>query len=356
MIADGTVDVFVNNVEFEEVVFLTFDEEDIFEAQLASVPPVIRFGDGISGNIPQENADIRVLYFATSGVKGNIPSEQITDFRFPVVVNFQAVTDLLITQSEPVTGGSDFFSLSKAKGLAPFVFKSLDRAVTDEDYTALANTFTDPEAGAVGKARAIIIRTFEDDFVLQNFLNQMAGQVDAALIQNIEDYWDQVVSGSCEVNVVQIGVLTVDADQRLRPPSSVLLQKLTEFLDERKEATVDIRAFDGSIFIVPVDLSVEVKKLVGFTDAAVSSAVNDALLEFFRAKNFGDSVRLGDLYQVVEGVEGVKFSRIEFDFPVDPGGGLPIPGLEPAFFDDTDLVVGKLQIVEARNLVITFLS
>lgn len=356
MIADGTVKVSVNNVPFTEVPFLTFEQKDIFEAQLASVPPLIRFGDGLSGNIPAENADIKVSYFATSGIKGNIPSDQIDAFRYPVVVNSQPVSDISISHPNPATGGSDFFSLSKAKALAPYVFKSLDRAVTEEDYTALANTFSDPEAGAVGKARAIIVRGIGDDFILQNFLNQMEGIMPPAFIQNVRSYWNSVVSGSCEANVVQVGVLAVDADGRLRPPSAALLQKLTEFLDKRKEATVDVLAFDGSIFIVPVDLSIQLRKSVGFTESAVSTSVRDAVIAFMRSKNFGDSVRLGDLFQVVEGVDGVEFSRIAFTFPVNPGNGVPIPGLEPAYFDQTDLIVGKLQIVEPRNINILFVG
>ena len=355
MIADATVKVSVNNVPWTEVVFLDFQQADIFESQLASVPPLIRFGDSISGNIPPENADIQVEYFATDGAQGNLPSEQINAFSSPIVVNFQSVNDIIVGQPDPVTGGADFFSLSKAKALAPFVFKSLDRAVTEEDYTALSNTFSDPTAGAVGKARAIIVRSIDDDFVLQNFLNELNGIAPSALIQNIRDYWNTVVSGSCEANVVQIGILTVDADGRYRPPSAALLQALTDFLDARKEATVDVLAFDGSIFIIPIDLAIQVNKLVGFSDAAVQSAVQSAVSAFLREKNFGDSVRLGDLFQVVENVDGVNFSRINFTFPVDPGSGVPIPGLEPAFFDQTDLIPGKLQIVEPRNIIVTFI-
>lgn len=356
MISEGTSKVFVSNVPWVEVKFIDFVQADIFEAQLASVPPVVRFGDGVSGNIPQENADVRITYFATNGVNGNIPSDQITAFRFPVVVNFQSVTDVQVVQPDPASGGEDFFSLSKAKALAPFVFKSLDRAVTEEDYTALSNTFTDVNAGAVGKARAIIVRTIDDDFILQNFLNQMTGLVPNALIQNIKNYWNGAVSGSCEANIVQIGVLTIDANGRYHAPSAGLLQGLTSFFDARKEATVDVLAFDGSSLIIPLDLNIEVELVTGFTTSAVVTSVQSALTLFLRSLNFGDPVRLGDLYQVVEAVDGVKFSRISFIFPVDPGSGIPIPGSEPAYFDETDLVVGKLQIVEPRNLNVFFLG
>jgi hypothetical protein len=356
MVADGTVDVFIDNVPWTEVVFIDFEQADIFEAQLASVPPLVRFGDGVSGNIPQENADVRLVYFGTNGIDGNIPSDQITGFRFPVVINFQSVTDVLVTQPDPASGGEDFFSLSKAKALAPYVFKSLDRAVTEEDYTALSNTYTDPNAGAVGKARAVIVRSIEDDFILQNFLNQMDGLVPNALITNIRNYWNSTVSGSCEVNVVQVGVLVIDADGRYRAPSAALLQGLTNFLDARKEATVDVLCFDGSVFIVPIDLSIEVSLSTGFTTTAVSTAVQSALTDFLRSKNFGDPVRLGDLYQVTESVDGVEYSRISFTFPVDPGSNIPIPGLEPAYFDETDLILGKLQIVEPRNINVVFIG
>lgn len=356
MISEGTVNVFVSNVQWVEVKFIDFVQADIFEAQLASVPPLVRFGDGVSGNIPAENADVRVTYFATDGVNGNVPSDQITAFRFPVVVNFQSVPDIQVTQPDPASGGEDFFSLSKAKALAPFVFKSLDRAVTEEDYTALSNTFTDINAGAVGKARAIIVRSIDDDFVLQNFLNQMNGLVPNALIQNIKNYWNGAISGSCEANIVQVGVLTIDASGRYRAPSAGLLQGLTNFLNDRKEATVDVFAFDGSSLIIPLDLNIEVELAVGFSTSAIVTSVQTALSVFLRSLNFGDPVRLGDLYQVVEGLDGVNFSRISFLFPTDPGSGVPIPGSEPAFFDETDLIVGKLQIVEPRNLNVVFIS
>jgi hypothetical protein len=356
MVAEGTVIVSVNNVPFEERVFLSYEEVDIFETQLSSTPPLIRFGDGLSGNIPQENADVKVRYLATSGILGNIPSGQITGFRYPVVMAFQSVQDMVVEQPISLSGGADFFSLSRAKAEAPYVFKSQDRAVTEEDYTALADTFVHPEAGAVGKAKAIIVRSIDDDTVLVNFLNQMVGIVDPQLITNIRNYWNAVVSGSCKVNVVQIGVVTIDADGRYRSPSANLLQKLTEYLDTKKEATVDIIAFDGTPTIIPVDLRVEIERETGYTQGAVSASVNDALVAFFLGKSFGDSVRIGDLYQVVEGVTGVKFSRISTTSPTNPGDLIPIPGYEPAYFEEGDLVVGKTQLVESRNIDIVFLD
>jgi len=350
MVAEGSVRTYVNNVEYDEVKFITYEQRDIFEAQLSSVPAVVRFGDSLAGNIPPENADIRVVYFATSGVIGNIPAGQITSFRYPVVVNAQSVSDVVVSQPLPSVGGSDFFPLSRAKAEAPYVFKAQDRAVTPEDYEALASTFVDPEAGAVGKAKAIVVRSIGDDFVLRNYLNQMAGLVPPSLIADIAGYWNSVVNGSSEANVVQIGVLTVDAWGRYRSPAAALLSSLTQMLDEKKEATVDIQAFDGTAFIVPMDINVSVKRTDDVSRASILTNVKDALVAHLRSKNFGDPVRLGDLYEAVETIEGVNYSRLAIAFPPDP------TGYPPAYYDAGDLIVGVLQIVEPRNIEVTLLE
>ena len=115
-------------------------------------------------------------------------------------------------------------------------------------------------------------------------------------------------------------------------------------------------AFDGSVFIIPIDLNIEIELNTGFSTTAVATSVQSAVSTFLYSLNFGDPIHLGDLYQVVVAVDGVNFSRISFLFPVNPGSGVPIPGLEPAHYDETDLVVGKFQIVEPRNLNVVFLG
>jgi hypothetical protein len=374
MIADETVHVYVDNVPYTEVEFMDFQQSNIFEAQLSSVPPLIRFGDGVAGNVPAENSEILVNYFATSGNTGNIPSEQINAFSSPVVVNFQSVSDLIVEQPETATGGIDYFALSTAKALAPYVFRSQDRAVTTTDYTALANTFTDPEAGAVGKAKAIIVRSIEDDFILQNLLSQLNGFVGGLrttggaadtvsqismlnTIANIMSYWDETVSGTCKANIVQVAVLATDSYGRYRSPSAALLTALNEYLDERKEATVDVIAFDGVVYIVPVDIRIEIERETGFTKENVYSNMSTAVANYMKTLNTGDPLRLGDLYQTTEGVDGVSFSRIAIVSPADTTPpGAPIPGYEPAYYDETDLIVGALQTVEARDIQIVFLD
>jgi hypothetical protein len=133
-------------------------------------------------------------------------------------------------------------------------------------------------------------------------------------------------------------------------------QGLAAYLDLKKEATVDVVAFDGVVYTVPLDIKIEIERVTGYTKDNVYTNVNTAILAYIRTLNFGDPLRLGDAYQVTEGVDGIKFSRITIVSPANPGSGVPIPGFEPAYYDETDLITGKLQIIEARDIQIVFLD
>jgi len=309
---DKSVQVFVNTQAFTESVFLLFEKSNVFEAQLASVPALIRFGDGVSGNIPAENSEILVRYLATSGLNGNITANSITEFRFPIVVNFQSVGDLSISQSNATTGGAAFFDLGKAKAEAPLVFKSQDRAVTEEDYSALAETFTDPDFGAVFKAKAIY-----------------------------------TIPANCHANEVEVFLLTIDQFNRYRAPSVNLISATETFLNTKKEATVQVFVKDGTGGIILVDLSIKVRIRKGASQTAVTAAVDSAVREFLLVLKFGESLRLSDLFDIVESQTDVLFSQISITNPVTPPA--------PATFSSGDLVVGAKQIVEAQNIVISFL-
>jgi hypothetical protein len=170
-------------------------------------------------------------------------------------------------------------------------------------------------------------------------------------------YWDETVSGTCKANIVQVAVLATDSYGRYRSPSAALLTALNEYLDERKEATVDVIAFDGVVYIVPVDIRIEIERETGFTKENVYSNMSTAVANYMKTLNTGDPLRLGDLYQTTEGVDGVSFSRIAIVSPADTTpSGAPIPGYEPAYYDETDLIVGALQTVEARDIQIVFLD
>jgi hypothetical protein len=178
-IVQGSVAVTVNGSPFSESDFISFDATDQFEIGYNDTPPTIRFGDGVAGNIPTNNASIVVTYVATLGASGMVLSNTITSPVSPLVVLFTQI-NLAITNPANTIGGSDLEDLDHAKTFAPLVFKSRRVAVTQGDYQALAGSYVDPLFGRVAVAEAISARSASSDVELQNLLNDITSGVGSA--------------------------------------------------------------------------------------------------------------------------------------------------------------------------------
>ncbi len=93
------------------------------------------FGDGIFGAIPPTGAVIEATYRVGGGKAGNVPSGAVdTILEAPQLALLGAV----VTNPGPATGGGERESIEHAVKQAPAVFRSYKRAVTAEDYKALA--------------------------------------------------------------------------------------------------------------------------------------------------------------------------------------------------------------------------
>lgn len=180
-IADGSVVISVGGVPFDVVDFISFEQTDQVEAAITEDPPTIRFGDGIAGNIPGAGAEIRVSYRATEGAAGPVQAGELTAFSQPVIVAFQVIANTVSNDSASAPG-SDSESLSETKSNAPAVFRTADRAVTEEDYTSLVEAYVDPDFGAVAVGRAVISRGIEEDAATRTILDQLAAVCGVTLI------------------------------------------------------------------------------------------------------------------------------------------------------------------------------
>ncbi len=106
----------------------------------------VMFGDGAFGAIPPPGAEIRVSYRVGGGLKGNVPANTIQTI---VDAPQLSLIGAKVTNAEAATGGAERETIENAVRAAPSVFRSLKRAVTADDYEALALEFT-----GVGKVRA----------------------------------------------------------------------------------------------------------------------------------------------------------------------------------------------------------
>ncbi len=104
------------------------------------------FGDGTFGQIPPTGATIKATYRVGGGALGNVPAKAIKNLAdAPQLVPLGAQ----VFNPSPSTGGAERESIDHAVQHAPAIFRSLRRAVTAEDYRALALDFK-----GVGKVRA----------------------------------------------------------------------------------------------------------------------------------------------------------------------------------------------------------
>lgn len=183
-VAAGSVVVEVDGLPWTESELITFDQTNQFELGLGDDPPTLRFGNGVAGNVPALNAEIRVQYIATAGANGLVTSGTIVGVVSPLVVGATAIP-LTVTNPQPSSGGSDQESLERVKANAPRFYNARQVAVVRTDYEGLAQAYSDPLAGSVAVAQAFVARSADDDLQLQILLTNVRA-ITEALSGNVQ--------------------------------------------------------------------------------------------------------------------------------------------------------------------------
>ena len=99
----------------------------------ASKEAYIRFGDNINGAIPTAGQTLLADYFTSLGSLGNVEIGTINSS----TTNFTAVygiPDYVITNPNKAVAGTDFEDIERIRRSAPLSLRTLDRAVTKQDY------------------------------------------------------------------------------------------------------------------------------------------------------------------------------------------------------------------------------
>ena len=113
----------------------------------------ITFGDGVSGQLPINGAQIRAKYTVGGGNIDNVVAgvlkniDYVPGYSPTQLTAFQSVID--VTNASAALGGSDPESLSQIRYAAPIALRSNGRAVTLTDYANLSL-----QVSGVGKAKA----------------------------------------------------------------------------------------------------------------------------------------------------------------------------------------------------------
>jgi len=224
--------------------YVQYDENDV-----ASVC----FGDSVYGRRPPVGANnVRATYRVGGGVAGNVAAALITQARTALPL-LDAVTNPL-----PAAGGADHESLDHAVQFGPLAFRSGQRAVTLDDYVALAH-----QAGGVAKVRA-----------------RSRG-------------WNQV-----ELFIAPEG-------NTFRPVPEDLKRRLVAFFEDRRMAGTFVQIRDPAG--VPIDLAMDVIVAPQYRADAVRQSCEASTRDLLAYQNvdFGQPLYLSDLYARLEAVPGV---------------------------------------------------
>lgn len=230
--------------------------------------PVVRFGDGLSGVVPPANALIQATYRVGGGLGGNVASGVINTTVSGILPN-GAATLVGVTNLEPGTGGQNEESVASIRANAAQYAAANERAVTANDWTTLASSYSDPNYGSVSFAKA------------------------------------RLKAASPERNTVSVAVWGRDSAGSVIGATSSLRVALQAFLNSARTLTTVVEVEDG--VVVFLDLSVDVTIRSGYDTAQVLSVVQATISNFFTTMFPGEDVALSRLYDQLQEVSGVDF-------------------------------------------------
>lgn len=216
------------------------------------------FGDGDFGAIPASGSVLRATYRVGGGLHGNVAAKSID-----TIVDAPQLTLLSIKVSnpEPATGGAERESIEHAVAHAPSVFRSLKRAVTAEDYKALALDFN-----GVGKVRA-----------------EAAGW-------NLVKLYVAPEGGGYVSDMLSASLLAYFEDKR--PVSTVIEVEDVDYVAIYVTAEIAAKSY-----YAPEDVKEQVQRVAG------------DLLAFANV-DFAETLYLSKFYEAIEAIAGIEFVTI----------------------------------------------
>ncbi|HEY6508420.1 MAG TPA: putative baseplate assembly protein, partial [Vicinamibacterales bacterium] len=240
----------------------------------------VRFGDGVEGARPPSGQDnIRARYRKGLGAGGNVAAGQLGNLLTrPLGVNG-------VTNPEPASGGQDAEDTNDARENAPLTVRTLDRAVSVQDYEDYARGFA-----GIAKAHAAWIPVGPGRGVLVT----VAGDDGAALTSSSAAFSDLLTS----------------------------LRRFGDALLPLRLATYRPAAFRLRV-AVKVAPDREIDAVLGAVDTALRTAFSFAL------RRFGQPVSVDEIAGVVHAVEGVQAINVLELFRPDQGA---TPRVEPRLF------------------------
>lgn len=232
------------------------------------------FGDDIRGKNPQNGQDYTVVYRVGGGNRGDIVEGAIRT-QVNGLKNGSAPVECTITNTTVAAGGANAETVAHAKKYAPYFFRTQYRAVTGEDYTAIANSYAGT-AGQTGKALAVA---------------------------------RQSGAGG---NMIDIYVLAKATDTQLQRASLPFKSDLLNHLNSFKMLTDELTIVDGLVRTVDLVATVFVDRNKLALQENVKADVSRSITEYlsYDSMDFGKPLRFPELANFVMNNPDVRFFKV----------------------------------------------
>lgn len=271
----GSISLLVGSINYTEVPYLIdYNSYDpVFSTYTnAAGTTFVVFGDNISGRVPPNNAQIYATYRVGGGSEGNVAANTIK-YIITNAVSGLSVLNKYVSGSDDgsASGGADPESTDSIRINAPLSVRSLNRAVSLSDYSALV-----VQVSGVAKAIAI-------------------ADVYSSVTVFFAPYGDKGV---------QVDGVT---------PSTVfntLKTTVQDYLVDKIPANTTVTFQPPSY--VPVLIDAAITCLPQYKQSLVEADVNSIISELFAFDNvaFADRITLQDVLGAIASVPGVAYSQI----------------------------------------------
>lgn len=188
-------------------------------------------GDGQSGAIPTIDYRARATFISGGNLAGNVGVGDIDTLVTPILDSLGDQLSVTVSNSLEAEGGSDEQSLEQARRQAPIWWRTQDRAVTAEDYAALAK-----------------------------------------MVPGVLDAKARRATDSTSLSVVDLYIV---GDSASGGVSSAVLSAVDEYVGDRKSYTDDLTVKVATL--TEIDAAVLGRARRGTTPTAVKSAIDKVL-------------------------------------------------------------------------------
>jgi len=275
-------------LEEENIYFASGESDKVFQVvSNDNFAATLVFGDDTIGQAPAVGDRYTVTYRVGGGSRGNIENgfinSQITGTSRVDGGASVAGVAVTVENTSQGTGGSEAESVAKVKRYAPLKFRSQDRCVTLQDYTAFANTFTS-NFGSTGKATAVV-----------NQANATANSLQIFVLEKANDF--QLIQATTEYKL-----------------------QLQQALDAKKMITDDPVIVDGVIRTLDVNVSLNLDRKFKKDKAQIIARANNAIQNYFRVDNFefDQDFNPQDLVRVILEEPQIRFAEVtNIDSPIE---------------------------------------